>query len=591
MWGCLAGAAFCSSLLGCGSGGSDTPPRPNVVIVLVDTLRADHLGAYGYERNTSPNFDRWAADAIRFERAYTPSSWTKASMASLMTGLDPLQHNVRRGEDGIPEDITLLSERLTEVGYHTAAVVANPFVGSHFGFGQGYEIYSEQPLALAEDVYAEALRLLDERPQDKPFLLYVHTMDPHSPYTPPEEYADAFTDSPMANVIIEHIDFDRDPDVIDRVRDQYDAEILYHDHHFGAFIDEMEARGLDEDTIFLFVSDHGEEHFDHGRIGHAKQLFDEVVRIPMVLELPGAGGSVVDTPVSLVDVVPTLLRILKEPAPEEGAGVDLLKILAGDAAPRPLFFDLAIGLGTFEGSHARGVLRSGQKYIEEIHPAPREMLFDLTSDPGETRNLAEEEAGTTEALRGLVENWQLSSRTGLLVRVVGELADEQGTLEVRFTTDARIVAVDGDELEESDVVDLAADGKTLTLRLGQVAPPVDAGEWRGPDVDSLTIVTEPATAVVVLESIVGSAGEVPLLLGPDLKAGRLPQNLSTRAPALESAGPIPSMDEARRERRAPPRGIYVSSPRAPKVSAVGIPPDMEDQLRALGYLEGVTQDG
>ncbi|NNL66168.1 MAG: sulfatase, partial [Myxococcales bacterium] len=356
---------------------------PNVVVYLVDTLRADHLGVYGYERPTSPVLDRWAAQSVVFDRAYAPSSWTRPSVVSLLSGLDPIRHGVEDRLDVIPDDVRLLSEQLRSRGYATFAAVTNPNVLPEWGFGQGFDVFEDLDPdgqgTRADAVSDWVVSRMPELAARQPFLLYLHLLDPHAPYEPPAPYDERFPRIPAlpANHSI----------------GRYDGEIAFVDAEFGRSLDALAERGLADDTLVIFLSDHGEELMDHGQLGHGATLFEEVVRVPLILRLPrGAhAGARVATRVSLIDVFPTVLGLLGLPPAPGLDGRDLSPLLDGrggsaDLAGRDLFLSLYT-TGT-RSNLVRGVLSGEHKYLRRSRPEASEALFDLARDPEEYEDRA-----------------------------------------------------------------------------------------------------------------------------------------------------------------------------------------------------------
>ncbi|MCP4660174.1 MAG: sulfatase, partial [bacterium] len=300
------------------------PRRPHVIIYLVDTLRADHLGCYGYRKPISPRIDAFAADAVLFEQAMAQSSWTRTAVASLFTGRVPTAHGVRGRRDALAPDAVTLAEILSDAGYDTAAFVTNGNVGAACGLAQGFatfELLGERDTkalhSLSDEVNGAVFSWLDRGPRrERPFFLYLHTMDPHAPYAPPEVAARRFA----ANVRQPELDAEtvaaleatRQPTSrrwgsrasqarlgsvtwmqaldagrlsVDRSMTEdltalYDAEIFFNDHHFGALLDRLRATGLYESSVVIFLSDHGEEFFDHRGWGHGRTLYQEQLRVP-----------------------------------------------------------------------------------------------------------------------------------------------------------------------------------------------------------------------------------------------------------------------------------------------------------------------
>ena len=308
---------------------ADARQRSNVLIYMIDTLRADHLGSYGYERATSPRIDAFAADATRFEKAIAQASWTKPSVVSIFTGLNPQLHGVNGRKDALAGEALTIAETLWEAGYDTAAIYTNGNL-SHMGMGQGFKHYQHlregthrgihQP---SDRLHDEALRWLSRRDRAKPFFLYLHSTDPHSPYTPPEGYLERVGETvadPDVGLIENVRELKRD--VLDEsVRNDlvslYDAEIAFNDEQFGRLIDELVRQGLYDSTMILVVSDHGEEFFDHGWWQHGKTLYQEQLGVPLVIRFPGGEGAgrVVGEIAQHIDLFPTILDVAGVPAP------------------------------------------------------------------------------------------------------------------------------------------------------------------------------------------------------------------------------------------------------------------------------------
>jgi len=368
-----------------------TPP-PDIFVYLVDTLRADHLGAYGYDRATSPRLDAFAADAVLFERPIAQSPWTRPSVVSIFTGVTPRAHRVNRRADALAPALTTLAEQLRAAGYQTAAIVTNVNVGSVFGLDQGFDTFVEWPHDVRSDIVNdEVSRFLDERGDDpRPLFLYVHTLDPHAPYAPIEPFKSRFA-------------ADADPEVgtIKRINaigarapqgrelgdlvDLYDAEVAENDENFGLFLDELGRRGLYEGSLIVFTSDHGEEFWDHGNLQHAKTLYDELIRVPLVVRFPGGGAARrVAEPVQHVDIHATVLAQAGLIPPPDSDGLDLRRALVDHPAQR-----FILSYVELDRRHGVAIGRGMSKLIELTVEGfdHRRQLFDVAADPGERHNL------------------------------------------------------------------------------------------------------------------------------------------------------------------------------------------------------------
>ena len=302
-----------------------TERRPNIVLYMIDTLRADHLGCYGYSRNTSPFIDHFAENAVLFENARAQTSWTRGSVASVLTGLWPQVHGTVGENHVLSPAVTSLAQNLRDTGYKTIAVIANGNVNQSWGFDRGFDefIYLQyyrpgQLLARSTDVHSAVLQVLDGLDGDTPFFLWVLTIDPHTPYEAPEPFHSRFSDRPRSPGFgsVSHLAelADREDAVSPQIRehliDLYDAEIAANDDSFGNLMDELEKRNLFDESLFVLVSDHGEEFNEHGGWEHGRTLHAEVLDIPLIIKPPGHKGSVRRSEVTQhVDMAPTILEL------------------------------------------------------------------------------------------------------------------------------------------------------------------------------------------------------------------------------------------------------------------------------------------
>jgi arylsulfatase A-like enzyme len=366
----------------------------NVVFVLVDTLRADRLSSYGYARETSPHLDTLADSGVRFARAQSQSSWTKCSMASLWTGLFPQRSGVTRFNDAIPESATLPAERFEQAGYTTAGIFRNGWVSSNFGFQQGFDLYlkpaprtdvarverrgrSEAQLAGSdEDVTLSALEFLRNNRNER-FLLYLHYMDVHQ-YV----YDDAAAEQKFGDATISNV---------------YDRSIHWTDRNIAALIATLDELDLTKRTIVVVAADHGEAFGEHGREGHAVDIHQEVVHVPLLFQLPFRveGGLVVDSLVRNVDIWPTVLDLVGLPALPDTDGISLVPMMQAaakgeivEAPPAHAYIDQVWGQIEMEPKPLVGVQRDTQRVIYSKARADETLqVYDLATDPGERRNL------------------------------------------------------------------------------------------------------------------------------------------------------------------------------------------------------------
>ena len=374
---------------------------PNILVYLVDTLRTDRLGSYGNDRALTPALDALAAQSLLFEHAIAPSSWTKPSVASILTGRSPFEHGVNHRRHRLDASFSTLAEILAVEGYDTAGFGTNPYLTADSGLQQGFDHFDlsdDRTDAVVDRVSA----WLGERAGDRPFFLYVHTVDPHDPYAPPESFRRRFAPSVSDETIgsADHIKMlgqnreSRTTATVDAINRLYDAEVAFADQQFGRLVESLERQGLYDETLIVFVADHGEAFYEHGTMGHGWDLFKEVVEVPLIVRPPGGTSPKrIQSPVQLTDIAPTILNQLDPGTTPSDRGVSLL---AWDRAKRsrqdsfeavPLFSYL-----DYDERRGISVVLGRWKLIEPISFSflPERRLIDRDRDPGETENLTED---------------------------------------------------------------------------------------------------------------------------------------------------------------------------------------------------------
>lgn len=378
----------------------DGSGRPyNVIVYLVDTLRADHLGCYGYERPVSPRIDAFAREATLFRHTVAQAPWTRPAAATILTGLLPRTHGVNHKKHALAPEAVTLAETLRDHGYRTAGFITNGNVARSFGFGQGFDTYEllGRRRSAATDVNARAALWLDQEWKgDAPFFLYLHTVEPHAPYAPPEPFRRRFAPEARDEALtrmrflhqIEEGKIAATPELRQNLLNLYDAEIAANDAAFGNLIDLLRRRGLWQDTVIVFVSDHGEEFSDHGGWEHGRTLHTEMLDVPLIVRIPGLGnGQTVDRQAQHADVVPTVLDVLGLAVPAAVEGRSLLPWIAGKA-PKEDGEEEAFSWLDEYGVKAASVTTPDWRLIDGRFPIPGRSLYDRRADPREKSDLA-----------------------------------------------------------------------------------------------------------------------------------------------------------------------------------------------------------
>ena len=382
--------------------GCAQPPEHNLLLIVVDTLRADHLGSYGYERSVSPEIDELASRGVRFERAYATAPWTQPSVASILTGLYPASHGADRLLRVLPASADTLAERLQQAGYTTAAVVSHYLLGPRFGFDQGFETFVHGTAVDAgrfstPGVSTRANELLGRLArEERPFFLFLHYFDPHYAYERHPHFGYAAAEGVgrlTGKQSVEELRaLEPPPDAAETafVRDLYDEEIRFTDAGIGRVLDQLARLGLADSTVVVLVSDHGEEFWERGWLGHTRTLHDELVRVPLIVRSPGIAPRTVSEPISLVAMVPTLLELLglEAGASQAGSFASLLRSDAGYAG-EPIYLEteyFARGPQATRPERKHAVIEGTWKLVEDRVSGVRR-LYDLAADPNEQRAL------------------------------------------------------------------------------------------------------------------------------------------------------------------------------------------------------------
>jgi arylsulfatase A-like enzyme len=495
-------------------------PVPHVVLIVVDTLRADHVGAYGSEVST-PNIDRLAAAGVRFENAYSHIPITGPSHASVFSSMLPFEHGVENNTQIFDPGLETTAEMLGDWGRRTAGFVSLGVLRRAFGFGQGFEsFYDRFPrdwMKDAGEVNAEVMKWFGGI-SNAPFFAWIHYSDPHEPYTPPglqyPEVKVVFDDvehgvvtatgrgysvpvvvppgvhrvrfeasdpPPRHTLRFPNIRLDDDrlelirrdgwttktkrfgdpafdtrlPAALDivnptagaittdlqlvcrellsisEVRERYALEVEYVDRRIGELMEQLDRRGVLDNALVIFTSDHGEAFGEHNHVGHISQLYDQLIRVPLIVSYPDrvAAGMVVDDPVGLIDLYPTVAELLRLPPPAAATGRSLVPLIEGRSLPeRPI---VAETYRPEAYTDKRAVISAGFKYIHSVGDREWEELYDLRADPGETTDLAADRPALVEefrevlkrrlemSIRGTTANAELTEKEKEQLRALG----------------------------------------------------------------------------------------------------------------------------------------------------------------------------
>lgn len=369
--------------------------RPNILLVVIDTLRADHLGCNGYFRDTSPNIDHLAREGLIFNHCYSQAGWTLPSFTSIFTSLYPKDHGVTDWKMVLDSSLTTLTEALKDQGYHTCACPSMFHLDTGSGFEQGFDVYhtevarprTERGTATSPKV--NELVLTDIKKARRPFFIWAHYFDPHSLY-------------------LSHPGYEFGEDLVDK----YDSEIAFVDAHIGQLIEELKERDLYDNTVIIITADHGEEFQDHGG-RHHHTLYQEIIHIPLIIRVPGLEPRIIEEPVEQIDLAPTILGLAGIDIPKAFHGRDILmqrspdhKIFAerggGELAYQQAVIDGDFKLYEIDVADADP---NSERYKMQNITSSDTMLFDLYNDPGEYVNLRDDSLYLYSSLRSQFESF------------------------------------------------------------------------------------------------------------------------------------------------------------------------------------------
>ena len=434
--------------------GSGDAPQ-GVIFIMADTLRRDHLDAYGYERETAPVLSRMASEGTLFRDTIAQAPWTKVSTPSIHTSLYPTTHTVKQVPDRLPSSATTLAEVYRAAGYATLSFSSVGFTGQSSNMHQGFAELHEAGSRTADNVTKSAREYVDrllpwlEEHRDVPFFVFIHVFDPHSPFDPRPPYDSLWADPSKKAAFEDELDRVRefietptlrsrgmpsreellkagvDPEqFIGQYHDWYDGSIRGMDMEIGRLLERLQALGLTDSTLVAFIGDHGEEFLDHGRTWHGHSVYGELVNVPLLLWWPGVvpAGLTVDDTVRSIDLMPTLLALSGLSAPEGIQGQSLLPLMGGPAGGAGVAAEWIVRPAGSERDLGDGrsvsIVADGWKLVQNIdlpdEEHPEFELFDHREDPLNLVNLADEQPDIVERLSKDIDRWQRQAESAQL---------------------------------------------------------------------------------------------------------------------------------------------------------------------------------
>lgn len=412
-------------------GGCSKAPFPNVILITIDTLRPDHLSSYGYSRLTSPNIDQIASEGIIFENAIAQSSWTLPSVASILTSRFPSELGMVHSFSKFRKNSLRIATILKENGFQTAAFVSSGHISAKRGFDEGFEVFEDSGNERAMSINERVFKWLSQRSKKKeakPFFLWVHYFDVHSDYDAPPPFDKVF-DKTFSNQEIGRTDYllniiknglNLSPAEVSNIQLLYDREINYADHHIGNLLESLRNQQVLENSILIIGADHGDEFMEHGKLLHALTLYDELIRVPLIIRYPKklSKGTRISEVVQNLDIVPTVLDLLAiDTSGFQCKGRSLLPLIEGTEEVEPFSFS--------ETQPQANLVKDTEGWPEElfkrlymirtskkklIHDQKNQSweMFDLVKDPGEKLNMYSENIMPDNDLKSALVTWEKS---------------------------------------------------------------------------------------------------------------------------------------------------------------------------------------
>lgn len=572
----------------------------NVILIGIDTLRADHLSCYGYSRATSPSIDKLASEGVRFETAMSAAPWTLPSFATVFTSLYPSQHGAGSLQTRMRATFPTLALMLVKTGYSTAGIVNNATIGPEFGMDLGFESYYLAPPVRecnANRATDDALEWIDGN-KEKRFFLFVHYFDPHLPYEPPDPYDSMFNPGyagPVGKSFTPQglgTDRDRGYHTIkalpqadwNQIVSLYDGEIAYTDAAVGRLIAGLDERGLRRNTLVVVLSDHGEEFLEHGGMDHGFTLYDEVLKVPLIFSLPGRlpEGQVVKEQVRLLDVAPTILDVLNVATDAHMEGASLKPLLLGKGAPELpsaglLPPEVSFSESLLGGSSEMKCVRAYPwKFIYEMRTG-HAWSYNLERDPQERQDLARGQSQSLGALETAFLRTVLGASETWYVEIAGGGTEHTFDLEIgpRNQINARV--------QVPCLLDARGGfvGKDQGATNMEPGPKISIRGLRLSSLLTLAFKIEPATAPVAFDFRIDGRSA----LGGTFLGKRLVE--PKEMPFGQKGMPAGQQSEGEPPTRPQPPYILVwhSGSKFGADVPVTLSDDTQKRLRSLGYLQ------
>lgn len=405
----------------------NTPAGPNIILIIVDTLRADRLGCYGYTRNTTPNIDTLATQSVVLKNAFSVAPWTTPSIASIFTAQYPETLNIAAGTSSsggwgfslfVDEKFLFLSELLKDRNYKTHGIISHNFISSELGFDQGFDVYDQENakghMHISSPSITEKTLAFLKRNKKNKFFLYLHYFDPHYSYQQHDGYSystgyQGSIESGIEKTTLNKLSPFLSPRDITHINSLYDSEINFTDEHIGKLITELKEMGIYDNSLIVFTADHGEgfAERDSSYIGHSTTVYQELIHVPLIIKKPFEKKMVtIEKPVSLINLMPTIASY---------AGIDLpeaynnegTKLYLDDPAEIP---DFNVISETRFGSNIQALIRGDWKLISFPQDNPAKKLFNLKKDPMELTDLSDENPSQLKELQAILNEWNMREK-------------------------------------------------------------------------------------------------------------------------------------------------------------------------------------